>query len=125
MASQFLKSDELQLLEKQMEHNKQLKAQIMKLQNESEQVKTELDALQHKIKRLATDVISLQYLAPLVAVEKVQARKQLVLVEGNQGILPLQARMESILIETAKEGKTVMQGQADEEAEATQVKQLG
>lgn len=69
MASQFLNSDELHAFEAQIEHNKQFKAQIMKLQNESEQVKTELDALQHKIRKLATDVISLQYLVSLPTFE--------------------------------------------------------
>lgn len=56
----------------------------------------------------------------MVAVKKVQARKQLVLVKGKQGILPLQAGVDSILIETADERKTIMQGQVRKETEARQ-----
>lgn len=56
-------------LEREIEHHMQLKAQIIKLQNESEQLDIELATLQDRIKKLATGVITLRHLVRLHAIQ--------------------------------------------------------
>lgn len=55
---------------------------------------------------------------PWIAVEKVQARKQLVVVEGKVETIPMKAKEENIPIESKKESKNIVQDPADKGKQA-------